>query len=402
MSRVTVAGGCLVALASCATPRASASSASASPAPAAFAYEVPLSLDTRSSIVSVWVLRPDRPATEAQKQMNLVFGEGISREVELLLRPTPARGCPIEASDLRLEGVESSAADVIQPRLDGRSVRVRMLRVGASELTVRAMYSPRLGDCVGEAALGASVATALRIQVNVLPLPTRTTQRVVGCAPSAAMMGVAGRVPYETTFVDLDGSELHFSNVRVAGGFRLRSNVALPGWSFDAARGLTLPRRRATLSLVPLHGEPGINLAWALPSSEIERLDVEFFVAGAAGSPVTVTDGASIAGSHRKLRGIYARVLAAQVCDAFDMSSLELESDTPEVCRLYRNARGHGDSTNSDAVYPHAIRLVRDGECSVRLRGAALDHGRGIERRVRATFSNVTNFIDFPAEAPAP
>lgn len=400
---IGVAG--LVALASCATSspdeRRANTAGRVSGSVESFDYDVPLAIVPVAGARQNWALRASDPGREARARVRLAIGEGIPSEFNLQLAIERASGgCEIQPGDVRLEGAETSAAPVVSARLDAETLALRAHSPGSATITVRGTYAPRIGDC---RATSERASIALRVEVSVLDVPRRTTQRVVGCGAAPWMIGRSGRVPLEADFAAEDGSAMRFHNVRVAGGFRLRSNVPLPEWRFDAAQGLLLPRRRAKLSLVPRGGGSAIEIEWAVAPSEIDRFDVSFFVPGSAGAEVVLADGMTVDGSHRKMRGVFARVAlgvgASTICDGFDPSALEIESTTPAVCQRRRNVQGQGDATRSPNVVPQAIRFERDGQCGVQLRGAAFDHGRGLVRGIRATFTSVDQFVDFAPES---
>jgi hypothetical protein len=76
-----------------------------------------------------------------------------------------------------------------------------------------------------------------------------------------------------------------------------------------------------------------------------------------------------------------------------DARWFHLTSETPAVCAVVAvNAQGC-DGCVGPRYGHQAARLLRDGVCTVRVEAPALDHGRGIRRRVSAEFYGVENFV---------
>ncbi len=128
-----------------------------------------------------------------------------------------------------------------------------------------------------------------------------------------------------------------------------------------------------------------------MPRSEIVDATVRFFVPGAAGSSVEVTEGARIGGSHRKLGGVFVQIRDAtttegRLCDAPDARWFRLVSETPEVCAVVAVDGEACDGCAGPSFGHEAARLVRDGICTVRVEAPELNHGRGLSRRVSAEF----------------
>lgn len=192
-----------------------------------------------------------------------------------------------------------------------------------------------------------------------------------------------------------------FANLSPLAPFEVRVEADLPATA-PRPGNLQLAERPGRVSLfVP--GAPGPTIwRWRVPLAEVTDATVRFYVPGNAGTPAEVTEGARLGGSNRKLGGVFFEVRGASVgdgplCDLPDARWFQMTSETPEVCAVVAvNAQGC-DGCVGPRYGHQAARLRRDGVCTVRVEAPALDHGRGVRRRVSAEFFGVENFAEvFP------
>jgi hypothetical protein len=210
-------------------------------------------------------------------------------------------------------------------------------------------------------------------------------------------VGAQTTVALSLELLDAAGEARTFANLSPLAPFAVRVEADLP---------VTAPRA-GSVRLAERPGQvrwfaPGVTdpwiWRWRVPPAEVTDARVRFYVPGNAGTPAEVTDGARVGGGNRKLGGVFFEVREARVgdgplCDAPDARWFQMTSETPAVCAVVAVNPQGCDGCVGPSFGHQAARLLRDGVCTVRVEAPALDHGRGIRRRVSAEFSGVENFV---------
>lgn len=311
------------------------------------------------------------------------------------LRLRPPRVCGASDGALQALRVEGGAGAPVAAEVREGAVALRVARDGATELDVRGVYVHGSAGCDEGLAAGAQVPVHAHLRIEVSGDAGRP--RIGGDGRcGGAFVGTPTTVPLTLELLDEAGEPHTFANLSPLAPFEVRVEADLlvtaprPG-------SLQLAERPGRVRLfVPGATAPTI-WRWRVPRAEVTDATVRFYVPGNAGTPAEVTEGARLGGGNRKLGGVFFEVRAASVaegplCDPPDARWFQMTSETPEVCAVVAvNAQGC-DGCVGPRYGHQAARLLRDGVCTVRVEAPALDHGRGIRRRVRAAFYGVENF----------
>ncbi len=337
-------------------------------------------------------LNDARDAATADARLLLLRSPDAPETFTVRLRPP--RVCGAQGGALGPLRIESARGPIAVEVREG-AVILRVQADGATDIDVRGEYLHGATGCDGGLAAGARVPVHARLRVETIADAGRPRFGDAGrCGGDFA--GAQTAVPLALELVDAAGEARSFANVSPAAPFTVQIEADL---AVTAVRPglLELAERAGQVRL----GLPGTRDAWVwrwrVSPAEVTDATVRFYVPGNAGTPAEVTDGARLGGGNRKLGGVFFEVRGATVgdgalCDAPDARWFRLYSETPEVCAAVAiNAQGC-DGCVGPRFGHQAARLLRDGVCTVRVEAPALNHGRGLRRRVSAAFEGVENF----------
>jgi len=340
-------------------------------------------------------LTPARDEVTAERRVRLLRSPDAPAFFTLTLRPP--RVCETFDGALDSLRVEAPSGAPFEAEARDGALLLRTTANGAADLEVRGEYLHGATGCDGGLAPGTRVPVRVRLHVDATDDPGRP--RVGVC--SGPFAGTEATVPLTLGLSSASDEELTFANLSPLAPFAVHVEADLPVTVAGPGMLGLAPRPGRVRLTAPGASEPQI-LRWRVPPEEVTDATVRLYVPGNAGTPAEVTEGALLTGSNRKLGGIFfevrgARVGDARLCDRADARWFRLVSETPEVCAVVAVDPQGCDGCVGPAFGHQAARLLRDGVCSVRLEAPALDHGRGILRRVSARFESVAQFADvFP------
>ncbi len=330
-------------------------------------------LDTRLSLLRA----PDAPET-------------------FTVRLRPPRVCGASDGALRELRVEVAEGAPVTAEVRDDAVALHVRADGAADHDVRGVYLHGAAGCAEGLAAGTQVPVHARLRVEASDDPGRP--RIGGAARcrSGAFVGARTTVPLTLELLDAAQEPRSFANLSPLAPFEVRVDADLPV-TVSRPGSLHLAERPGRVRLfAPGERDPWV-WRWRVSPAEVTDATVRFYVPGNAGTPAEVTEGARLGGGNRKLGGVFFEVRGAAVgdgalCDPPDARWFQMTSETPEVCAAVAvNAQGC-DGCVGPSYGHQAARLLRDGVCTVRVEAPALDHGRGIRRRVSAAFYGVENF----------
>lgn len=240
------------------------------------------------------------------------------------------------------------------------------------------------------------VHARLRVEASSDPGRPRIGGSGRCAAAVASFAGVRTEVSLDLTLVDAAKEARSFANLSPLAPFAVRVEADIPATVVSPGV-LRLAERPGLVRLTILGERTEWLWRWRVPPAEITDATMRFFVPGNAGTPAEVTEGAQLHGGNRKLGGVFFEVRGASVgngvlCDAPDARWFQMYSETPEVCAVVAVDSQQCDGCVGPSFGHQAARLLRDGVCTVRVEAPALDHGRGLRRRVSAEFHGVENF----------
>lgn len=311
------------------------------------------------------------------------------------VRLRPPRVCGAAGGALGPLRVEAAAGAPIAAEVREGAVVLRALADGAADIDLRGEYLHGATGCDGGLAAWARVPVHARLRVEASADAGRP--RIGGAGRcGGAFAGAQTTVPLALELVDAADEARSFANLSPLAPFAVQIEADL---AVRAVRPglLELPERAGQVRLAVSGARDAWVWRWRVPPAEVTDATVRFYVPGNAGTPAEVTEGARLGGGNRKLGGVFFEVRGATVgdgplCDAPDARWFRLYSETPEVCAAVAvNSQGC-DGCVGPRYGHQAARLLRDGVCTVRVEAPALDHGRGIRRRVSAAFEGVANF----------
>lgn len=177
------------------------------------------------------------------------------------------------------------------------------------------------------------------------------------------------------------------------------SSAGLPldmSWTIGS---LVFPDASGPVTFTPAVGAPFV--VESVRAEQIERLDLQIQVAGAAGDPLNLTDGATYDREswHRKTNRIEPRVMASYVggeplCSPPGYAWFSFESATATVCTTMPVDSGDNTGYSFDG---HSIRqrgrFVTDGTCTLSVRAPRLFGGAGLDRTVTITARDVASLL---------
>lgn len=387
-----VAASLTMALGCSASPRTTAPTAPAAPMTV---LTVPREL--RSSRLVPLHLSAVGDAVTADSRVRLLRADGVPEAFTVTFRPPRACG----ASDgvvnlLRVDAAAGApgAAEIVQG-----AVVLRARSTGAGDVEVYGEYVHGATACEGSPSPGARVPVHATLRVQVSDDPGRPRERCGGAVGSFA--GTDTRVPLSLELVDASNESQGFDNLSLLAPFEVRIEADIPAALIQGAA-LRLPERPGHVRISVPGRADAWTWQWRVPPSEVTDASVRFFIPGNAGTPLDVTEGARLSGGHRKTRGVFFQLRGAAIgdralCDLPDARWFRLYSETPDVCAVVPVGARRCDECSGPHYGQEAARLVRDGVCTVRIEAPALDHGRGLRRRVSAEFHHVENLFDLLA-----
>lgn len=393
----------LATLAACsASPRSRDATPVARPA-----VRLTIAQQFRSSTGVQLRLDPTRDAVRADARVPLLRHRNAPATHAVQLRlPRVCNGVDGAIEQLRITSTDARVRSEIR---DG-AVLVQPLADGASTVELQGTYVHGARACAEGVAPGARVPLQVRLQIDATSTPPRAQLGGAGrCGVNGGpFAGARGRVSLEPQWIDAQSQPVHFANVSPLAPFEIHveSTLAL---AVTADAQLELPARAGIVRLRAAEQRHEWLWRWHVGPESVTDAAIEFFVGGSAGAPLPVTEGARIVGSSRKVGAIFARIPRASVgdeplCDTPDPRWFTLVSDTPEVCSILPVRGESCDECNDPSVATHAAWLRRDGACALRLEGPAMNHGRGVRARVRASFERIDQFANVapPAQSASP
>ncbi len=376
----------------------------AAPRPASWQLTIAQRFVERTSVALR--LSPARDVVTSSARVRLLRTARAPASHTLTLRPP--RVCGAFDGALSQLRVESSTGALIRAEIRDGAVVLHPVGDGAADIDVQGEYVHGATGCDDGLAAGARVPLRARLRVEASSVAGRASIGGSGrcSANGGAFAGARSPVALSAALLDAANDPVSFANVHPLAPFEIRVDSELPV-SVTSDGLLALPDRSGVLRMA-VAGQRGQWLwRWRVPPAEVTDATVRFFVGGSAGAPAEVTDGARIAGSHRKVGAVFFQLLAAVVgdaplCDAPDPRWFELRSDTPDVCVPVAVTSASCDECSAQGIGTQAARILRDGECSIRLEAPSTNHGRGLRRRVSAVFENVANFAGGAPDAAPP
>jgi hypothetical protein len=299
---------------------------------------------------------------------------------------------------LRVDG--AAGGGPIRAEVRDGALLLQPLADGVVTIEVQGEYVHGAAGCADGLGAGARVPVRARVRVEASQEAGRASLGGPGrCGVAGGpFSGARSPVSLEPVWLDASGEPVSFANVSSLAPFEVHVESQLAMRVAGDGR-LALPERSGTVRLT-VPGQRGSWLwRWRVAPAEVTDATVRFFVGGSAGSATDVVDGARITGSHRKVGAVFVQIPRAVVgdeplCDAPDPRWFELHSDTPDVCVIRAIDAQSCDECSAPTVARQAAWLLRDGVCAVRLEGAAMNHGRGVRRRVSASFESVSQFAN--------
>lgn len=351
-------------------------------------------------------LTPEGGATR-DARIRLLRSAGVPDEFQVAF--TLPRVCGEPSGALTLQRVDAPAGAAVTAELRESAVVVRTRAAGTAELHVYGEYVHGATTCGHGLPEGSRAPAHATLRVEVSDEPGRP--RIGGLdrcgdATEAPFAATRSEPTLRLDLLDAANQPLSFSNLSPVAPFEVTVEsdvpvaVAHPG-------ALQLAQRPGRVRFASADGRDAWAWRWFVPPTDVTDVAVRFYVPGAAGTPVDVTEGASIGGGNRRLRGVFFELRAGMVgaqrlCDAPDARWFRLYSDTPEVCRVVAVDSRTCDGCSGPGFGHEAAFLVRDGVCSLRAEAAELNGRRGVRRRVSAEFVNVGNFSAAEFGTPAP
>lgn len=338
-------------------------------------------------------LNDARDAATADARLLLLRSPDAPEAFTVRLRPP--RVCGASSGALGSLRVEVAPGAPVAAEVREGAVVLRALADGAADMNIRGEYVHGATGCDGGLTAGQRVPVHARLRVEASADAGRP--RIGGAGRcGGAFTGAQTAVPLALELVDAAGEPRSFANLSPLAPFAVQIEADLAVTALRPGQ-LELPERAGQLRLAVPGAPDAWVWRWRVPPAEVTDATVRFYVPGNAGTPAEVTEGARLGGGNRKLGGVFFEVRAATVgdgalCDAPDARWFRLYSETPEVCAAVAINPQGCDGCVGPRYGHQAARLLRDGVCTVRLEAPALDHGRGIRRRVSAVFEGVENF----------
>ncbi len=340
--------------------------------------------------------------------INLLRHADLPAEYEFTVAPV-IDTCGEESGRLVLQALDVPPGAPVAAALDDDVVRIRPLSDGATTLVLRGEYTQGRTTCGRTPPVGSRLPHATTLHIDVTSDPGRVRITRAGrceAARVARLVRCQTGLPVSLAFEPATGRPETFNNVLRTAPFPvlIESDVDLGG-APDTPDGLRLPSTRAHLAFSSPDTSDHPSVECGVTARDLTAATVRFFVPGQAGATLEVTEGASLSGGNRALRGVYFQVPDATVgddrlCDDVDARWFTLTTETPDVCDVVPvDPNGLDGPTYLNHGHA-AARLLRDGTCTVRVSAPDADGGRGLSQRVTASFTNVAAWMQL-ASAPA-
>ncbi len=354
-----------------------------------------------------------QPRIVVAMSVALAVGEGYPTTFTATLDSRQLAGCGALSGTIAL-GEYQGATGAISPELSNDArIKLTVLDVGRSEFVMRGtMTITEATSCIplGEQPL------ELRLSVNAFK-PTGAGFRVPSAcslagtkrmAPARRMSDFDGHVSSDWTSMfrvfplDQDGKPTLAWNAEASAQVSVRLGGPPSGSAAPKATAtlddVTFPNTPGPVTFTPAFGEP-LTVHVVAPA-EIDRLDVPFLLAGSAGTPLVLEDGARYDQSAygRRLNRIAPMVPGAYVgserlCSAPAESWFEWRSSSVRVCTtLPLESDYSGKFTFNGMSIGRAARLLTDGICTLTLRAPELLGG--FEKTISADFRDVALLRD--------